>query len=165
VEAQEQLSLIAELGIGFAGFLAIFLIFARREGRFSPADSVRVRAIIQSSFLVVFMALLPLLIMLSDVEAATLWRVSSVIHFAASAAGAVVVGRQQRALAPSDRAEVGRLNNVIAWGLSLLQFVLLATNALGVFGDPSALLYLAALVTLLGVATSNFVTIAVQRLL
>jgi hypothetical protein len=32
VEATEQLSLIAELGIGFAGFLAIFLIFARREG-------------------------------------------------------------------------------------------------------------------------------------
>jgi hypothetical protein len=165
VEAQEQLSLIAELGIGFAGFLAIFLIFARREGRFSPADSVRVRAIIQSSFLAIFMALLPLLIMLSNVEAATLWRASSLVHFAASAAGAVVVGRQQLALAPSDRMEVGRLNNLTAWGLSLFQFLLLATNAMGVFGDPSALPYLASLVCLLGVATSNFVTIAVQRLL
>ena len=165
MEAQEQLSLIAELGIGFAGFLAIFLIFARSEGRFSPADSVRVRAIIQSSFLVVFMALLPLLIMLSDVEAATLWRASSLVYFAASVAGAVAVGRQQFALAPSDRVEVGRLNNFIAWGLSLLQFLLLAGNAIGVFGDPSALPYLAALVCILGVATSNFVTIAVHKLL
>jgi hypothetical protein len=165
VDATEQLSLIAELGIGFAGFLAIFLIFARREGRFSPADSVRVRAIIQSSFLAIFMALLPLLIMLSNTDAATLWRASSLIHFTASAAGAVVVGRQQLALAPSDRAEVGPLNNFIAWGLSLLQFILLAMNAIGVFGEPSALPYLASLVCLLGVATSNFVTIAVQRLL
>ena len=165
MEAQEHLSLIAELGIGFAGFLAIFLIFARREGRFSPADSVRVRAIIQSSFLAIFMALIPLLIMLSDVEASTLWRTSSLVHFAASAAGAVAVGRQQFGLAPSDRVEVGRLNNFIAWGLSLLQFLLLAGNAIGLFGDPSALPYLAALVCILGVATSNFVTIAVHRLL
>jgi len=66
--------LIAELGIGFAGFLAIFLIFVRSEGRFSPADSVRVRVIILSSFITIFMALLPLLLMLSDVATSTMWR-------------------------------------------------------------------------------------------
>jgi hypothetical protein len=165
VEATEQLSLIAELGIGFAGFLAVFLIFARREGRFSPADSIRVRAIIQSSFIVIFMALLPLLVMLSEVETGTLWRASSLVYLAVSVAGGAVVGRSQIALTPGDRVEVGRLNNFIAWGLSLLHLLLLAGNAVGMFGEPSALPYLTALVCTLGVATSNFITIAVHKLL
>jgi hypothetical protein len=165
VEAKEQLSLIAELGIGFAGFLAVFLIFARREGRFSPADSVRIRAIIQSSFITIFMALLPLLVMLAEVKTATLWRASSLVHLVVSAVGGVVVGRKQLALVPAEREEVGRLNNLVAWGLSLVHFILLAANAVGMFGDPSALPYLAALVCTLAVATSNFVTIAVHRLL
>jgi hypothetical protein len=165
VEATEPLSLIAELGLGFAGFLAVFLIFARREGRFSPADSVRVRAIIQSSFITIFMALLPLLATLSELETVALWRLSSLVHLAVSAVGGVVVGRRQLALAPGDRVEVGLLNNLVAWGLTLLHFLLLSGNAIGMFGDPSALPYLAALVCMLGVATSNFITIAVHKLL
>ncbi len=66
--ATELLSLIAELGVAFAGFLAVFLIFARRDGRFSPADSVRVRAIIAASFTSIFMALLPLCVFRSIVN-------------------------------------------------------------------------------------------------
>jgi hypothetical protein len=111
------------------------------------------------------MALLPLLAMLSKVETATLWRASSLAFLAVLVVAGVVIRRIQRALAPGDRVEVGLLNNFVAWGLFLAQLLLLTGNAIGVFGDPSALPYLTALVCVLGTATSNFVTIAVHRLL
>jgi hypothetical protein len=62
MNAMSELVLFAELGAAFAGFIAIFLIFARREGRFSPADSLRIRSIILASFSVVFTALAPLVL-------------------------------------------------------------------------------------------------------
>ena len=34
-----ELILIAELALGYAGFMAIFLIFARRKGHFNLADA------------------------------------------------------------------------------------------------------------------------------
>ena len=71
---REELAILAELGIAFAGFLAVFLIFARREGRFSPADSLRVRSIIVSSLSAVFLALLPLALNLYGLEGIALWR-------------------------------------------------------------------------------------------
>ena len=165
MEATSQLSLIAELGIGFAGFLAIFLIFARREGRFSPADSVRVRAIILASFTSIFLALLPLLLTLAGLEEGTLWRASSLVYLAVVLPSSVAVGRVQLALRPEDRAELGLFNSIISWTLASVGPVLLTANATGIFGEPSALPYLTALVATLGIATSNFITIAFQRLL
>jgi hypothetical protein len=165
VEATGQLSLIAELGIGFAGFLAIFLIFARHEGRFSPADSVRVRAIILASFTSIFLALLPLLLSLAELEEATLWRASSLVYLAVVIPSTAAVGRLQFALRPEDRAELGLFNNIISWGLASVGPAVLTANAIGIFGDPSPLPYLMALVATLGIATSNFITIAFQRLL
>ena len=124
---REELALIAELGVAFAGFLAIFLIFARREGRFSPADSLRVRSIIVSSLAAVFLALAPLAMSLYGWQGAVLWRAAS--------------------------------------GLVLVIGVLLISNIFEVFGAPSAAPYVAALICTLGIAASNFVTIAFQRLL
>ena len=60
--ATDELALFAQLGAAFAGFIAIFLIFARREGRFSAADSLRIRSIILASFSAVFFSLVPLVL-------------------------------------------------------------------------------------------------------
>ena len=74
---RDELGLIAELGVAFAGFVSIFLIFARAEGRFSPADSLRVRSIILASMSAVFMALLPLVLIHAGVTDGSLWRSAS----------------------------------------------------------------------------------------
>ena len=163
--ATELLSLIAELGLGFAGFLAIFLIFARRESRFSPADGIRVRGIVYASFVAIFMALLPLLLMQVELGEITMWRASSVVFLLVGIFVCASIGRAQLSASADERAGVGFLNNVVTWGISALALALLGTNAVGGFGEPSAPPYLTALVLSLGVATSNFVTIAIQRLL
>ncbi len=165
MNGREELALIAELGVAFAGFLAIFLIFARREGRFSPADSLRVRSIIVSSLSAVFLALVPLVMNLYGLEGVILWRTASILALAVGAVMSLHVGRRQYALPPEERAAVGFVHSNIAWSLVLLSGVLLISNILGLFREPSAAPYMAALVCALGIATSNFVTIAFHRLL
>lgn len=162
---REELALIAELGVAFAGFLAVFLIFARREGRFSPADSLRVRSIIVSSLSAVFLALLPLALNLYGLEGPSLWRMASILALAVGTATSLHVGLKQLALPPEERAKVGFVHSNIAWGLVLVIAMLLVSNVLGLFHEPSAAPYVGALICALGVATSNFVTIAFQRLL
>lgn len=163
--ATGELALIAELGVAFAGFLAIFLIFARREGRFSPPDSLRVRSILISSFFAVFFALLPLALSLYGMRTHTLWRIASGAGLFIGVLAGLAIARRQLALTPEERATVGNLHTIVAWGLVFLAAVLFAGNTLGMFGEPAAAPYVTALICSLGVATSNFVTIAFQRLL
>jgi len=160
MQGAAELALIAELGVGFAGFVAIFLIFARRDGRFSPADSLRVRSIITASFQTVFASLLPLALSLYGLSGPQLWRIASLLAIAAAVPVVLHIARLHLSLAPQDRAEVGLAHSYIAWGLSAVSVVLFIANAAGSLGGPGAALYVSALIGLLGIATSNFVTIA-----
>lgn len=161
----DHLSLIAELGIAFAGFVAIFLIFARRDGRFSAADSLRVRSIILSSLGVVFIVLAPLLLHSYGLREVLLWRTASTIGLAVGLPTGLNVGARQLRMSVADNAEVGAVHTFVSWGLFLLAFALLSTNALGLFFEPTAWPFLTASACILGIATSNFITIAFQRLL
>ncbi len=166
LNATEQLSLIAELGVGFIGFVAIFLIFARREGRFSRVDSIRVRTMITSSLVAVFMALLPLVLALTVLSPATIWRGSSLVFLAVTVSMGAVIARIQLALPPEEQAPAGsHMNRRVSWGSTTLAGSLLVANSLGGFGEPSAFPYVASLVLALGIATSNFVTVAIRRLM
>lgn len=161
--ATEQLVLLAQLGATFSGLLSIFLIFARGGGRFSPADSLRVRSIILSSFYVVFFALAPLALRLLGWEEVTVWRVASALAALGAIPTGANVARSQLRLSRAERAHVGRIHSLVAWGLFLLAGVLIGSNV--VAAEPGPALYVLALCCGLGIGASNFVTIAFQRLL
>lgn len=163
--AADSLSLLAELGAAFAGFIAIFLIFARREGRFSPADSLRIRSIILASFSTVFLSLVPLILQQAGLSGGELWRVTSAIALVGGVLAGGLVALKHASLEPADRVDVGAVHSVITWGLFALATILLISNLLWLFSPPSAWRYLAALACALGIAATNFVTIAFQRLL
>ena len=163
--AADELALFAELGAAFAGFIAIFLIFARREGRFSPADSLRIRSIILASFSAVFFSLIPLVLYHAGLSGAGQWQVASAVALIVGLLQGGVVARKQLALSPADRASVGLAHSVITWALYGIAAVFFAANALSLGLTPSPWPYLASLVCILGIAAMNFVTIAFQRLL
>jgi hypothetical protein len=165
VGATDELALFAELGAAFAGFIAIFLIFARREGRFSPADSLRIRSIILASFSAVFISLVPLVLQHAGFSGVALWRAASTVALIGGLLAGSMVARKHLALSPTDRANVGAVHSVITWGLFAIAAVLLVSNAFWLVSIPSAWPYLASLVFILGIAATNFVTIAFQRLL
>ena len=164
MDAVGELALLAELGVGFAGFVAIFLIFARREERFNAADSLRVRNIIMSSFHTVFGSLAPLAIRLYGISDSRLWFVSSILSLAFGLLTTLHAIRVAAAMSSADRAEIGPLFLAVAFGLGGAFFVALGVNAMGILGEPAAALYVTSLVCLLGLATSNFVSIAFRRL-
>jgi len=159
------LALFAELGAAFAGFIAIFLIFARREGRFSPADSLRIQSIILASFSAVFFSLFPLVLARAGLEGGAVWRISSLMAVASGLFQGSVVARRQIALTAEERGTVGTTHSVVTWGLFGVAAILFSWNVLGLGSAPAAWRYLASLVCILGIAAMNFVTIAFQRLL
>jgi hypothetical protein len=162
---RDELTLIAELGAAYAGFLAIFLIFARREGRFSPSDGVAIRSMILGSFSIVFIALVPLALGAIGVVEETAWRSSSCFGLIVSLAIGANIGFSIRRLSPEERTELGSTGPIVAWGLTALIAFLLLSNTFALFGPPSAGLHIAALVALLGITTLNFADIAFERLI
>ena len=160
---REELALIAELGVGFVGFVSVFLIFARREGGFSPADGYRVRAIVLSALEAVFFALLPLILDLYGLAGTNLWRSASALGLLALIATTVHLGSKQRALSPEARAEL--VGVAAPWVLAVITCLLYLSNIAAVFHEPTAAPYVAAMVACLAIAALNFVTIAFQRLL
>jgi peptidoglycan/LPS O-acetylase OafA/YrhL len=163
--AREKARLIAELGVAFAGFVAIFLIFARREGHFSPADSLRIRSIILSSLFAVFISLVPMVLHHLELRSTSLWRVASAAALIGGLLPGGLVAREHLALSRVDRREVGAVHSFVSWGLFAVAVALYASNVFEFPWVSSAWPYLAALVCVLGIAASNFVTIAFQRLL
>jgi hypothetical protein len=160
---REELALIAELGVGFVGFVSVFLIFARRDGGFSPADGFRVRAIVLSALESVFFALLPLILHLYGLAGTNLWRSVSALGLLAVIATASHLGAKQRALSLEDRVEL--VGIAAPWILAVITGLLYLSNIAAPFHEPTAAPYVAAMVMCLAIAASNFVTIAFQRLL
>ena len=52
----------ADVAVAFAGFIGVFLVLARRDGRFSADDSLTIRVIVASSVEPVFYSALPLVL-------------------------------------------------------------------------------------------------------
>lgn len=160
----DELALIAELGAAFAGFLAIFLIFAKREGRFSPVDSLAVRSMILSSFSTIFIALVPLALAVLEFSEPVVWRSSSGFGLLVLSLVAVNMGLSQRRIPPSSRTDLNSALVIAVWLMASTVAALFAANVFAVFGTPSAGLHISALVVMLAVTALNFSDIAFKRL-
>ena len=163
MSGSNELILLAELALGYAGFMAIFLIFARHEGHFNLADAFRIRSIISSSFFALFGSLLPLALSLYGLEGTSLWTVSSAVIALVGMAIILPLAIAHMGMTSEERLEVGRLYSISAWGLAAFGEVLVVSNTFGLLGRPSAAVYVTAMISLLGVATVNFVAITFRR--
>ncbi len=165
MSGHDELILMAELGAAFAGFLAIFLIFARREGRFSPTDSLAVRSMILGSFSTLFLALAPLALAALDTPEVVVWRVSGALGFLVFISVSASMALAHRRIPRDARADLNPRLVIAAWLLASLAMVLFLANLAGQFGGPSAGLHISALVVLLGITAINFSDIAFKRLI
>jgi hypothetical protein len=165
VSGRDELILLAELGAAFAGFLAIFLIFARREGRFSPIDSLAVRSMILGSFSTVFLSLAPLALAALEVSELAVWRASSALGLLLILSVGVSMALAHRRVPRDVRSDLKPILVVAAWSLATLVTALFIANLAGYFGGPSAGLHISGLVLLLGITALNFSDIAFKRLI
>ena len=167
MEIADELAVIAEIGIAFAGFMSIFLVFASRDGRFSPADSIQVVIIITSGFGTVLNALAPLVLhrLLLDAELAL--RLGAALSILMAVLMGIYFEREFRQLRiRQDPMEAGsKLSQSIGRGGALLSILLQASVVLWAAGVASPGVYLLALLLGLILGASAFVSLAVSRLL
>jgi len=159
-----DLPLLAEISIAYVGFISIFLIFARRDGRFEKHDSLRVEALFTASFMGVFLSLVPIALSYANISEATVLRIPSALGAIASASIMLSLGKRQFSLPAESRAKIGLINNLYAWPAGSFIVLSLSSIALGVNPVSAEFLYLTVIVLFLGISTSNFVTIARQKL-
>ncbi len=160
----DDLPVLAEVSVAFAGFISIFLIFARRDGRFEKHDSLRVEAIFTASFTGVFLSLTPIALSYADISESTAFRIPSGLGAIAIVLILTSIGKRQFSLPVESRAKIGLLNNLYAWPVGIFTVLSLASIALGINPVSAEFLYVTVIVLLLGISTSNFVTIARQKL-
>lgn len=153
---------ISQLGAVFAGFIAIFTVFTRPDGRFSRAESLRIRSMLYASFLTVLGSLLPLVVSAYGVVPPALWRRSAILFLATGLIAVLDAARHNLSLERTQRMKVGRVHFYVSWALALAAVVLTGLTALG-HGGPGH--YLLALLLTVAVAISNFVTTTLLRLL
>lgn len=158
---EEFLIGVSQLGATFAGFVAIFLIFVRRDGRFSSADALRIRALIYTSLLVMVVGLIPVA-MSFVVGESELWRTSAYLALAVGCLALVDVGRCHAAMSKEDRREIVLLHALVTYGLGFGAAALVAALALG-FGSGSALYVTALMLTVANVVTT-FITLSFKNL-
>ena len=167
MEIADELAVIAEIGIAFAGFMSIFLVFASRDGRFSPADSIQVVIIITSGFGTVLNALAPLVLhrLLLDAELAL--RLSATFTIVIAVLLGIYFEREFRHLRVQQGSmEAGsRLSQFVGRGGALVIILLQASVVLWAAGSASPGVYLLALLLGLIIGASAFVSLAVSRLL
>ena len=167
MEIADELAVMAEVGIAFAGFMSIFLVFASRDGRFSPADSVQVVMIIASGFGTVLNALLPLVLhrLLLDAELAL--RSGAALSISLSGLMGIYFERVFRQLrVQQGHGEAGNmLSQSVGRGGSLIFLLLQASVVLWAAGSASPGVYLLALLMGLIVGAFAFISLAFSRLL
>tara|TARA_R110002073_G_scaffold246232_6_gene409073 strand:- start:6789 stop:7277 length:489 start_codon:yes stop_codon:yes gene_type:complete len=150
---------ISQLGAVFAGFLAIVLVYAGKDGRMSPPRGLRARAILHSSFLVIFGALLPLVFDALHQDVSRVWQWSAI---AVLPIGSLMVAegvRHHLKMSAGDRQQAGWLQTMVPWSFSGLGMALILGLALG-YGAGG--LYILALVLALASATISFMTMALE---
>jgi hypothetical protein len=160
---EEELLLgISQLGAVFAGFVSIFLVFAKKDGRFSPADSLRVRSIIHSGFSVVFGALVPFIFWSYEFGERQIWLYSAIVFVFAGGLVSSDIARNMLAIKGDSRKDLRGGSTFAAWSLGVIAFVLAVSIIAGYAGAAN---YILALIAILAIAMINFVTIALRRLL
>ncbi len=152
---------VSQLGATFMGFVAIFLIFVRQDGRFTPADALRIRALIYTSLLVVAGGLLPVM-MFFLLGGDLAWRAAAATMLVIGSAITVDVARSQLKLSKEDLRELVVLHAVVTYALA---FVALALSVVVVLGYGSGgVLYTTALMLTVASVMITFITLAFKNL-
>jgi hypothetical protein len=151
----ETLTAVAELALGLAGFSAIVIALGERSGRIS-VDRLAVIFLLTASFVTLFLALIPLVLVALGLGESSSFRVSSaamVIVAIVWLVALVPAGFRENVLEPMKES----VFTPIALGLAVANIVLQGVSAAGLIGaDPFGIYPLGLFVYLLGAASTFF---------
>ena len=138
MEGASQLGILAEVGVGLAGFSGLmFAVQSRNQAH--PWETYRVLGLLSTCFHVLLLALLPAVVHSFGVTGPTLWRASSGIALALTLPTPILIARAK----PEDYApRYYRLTTALSYTLGMVGYTGLAVNLFAIGTEGAFSLYL-----------------------
>lgn len=160
MDAIEQLGVIAEIAAVFAGFIAIFIAFIGRDGRFAAADAHFIQAMVLSTMYTIAFALLPpVLLLLARGDA--IWFEASLAAFLVSVPIGIYQTWMQVRMPGEESQKISLWWHVPGWALAGAT-ALAYLGACFAWADPEGL-YLAGNTLSLAIGIWCFVAIVFRK--
>jgi ABC-type dipeptide/oligopeptide/nickel transport system permease component len=156
----DQLGTIAEIAATYSGFIAVFIAFVGRDGRFAAADAHFVQAMVLATLFTLVCALAPRVLSLF-IPSARLWLASSIVAFVISAPIGVYQAWAQMRMPDHESQKISMVWHVPGWALAAasgVSFILALTGWISAQG-----FYLAGTTFSLGIAVWCFVAIVFRK--
>lgn len=155
----------AQVSISLAGFVGVFLVLARRDGAFSPADAFLIRVLILCCIPPVFYSVLPLLLTGFGFSAGQVWTASSSIAAIAIGFISLHVIAAQRSLHVEDRQHLPFWQSLLSYLLVTAGLLAQAANAVHWPLPASGALYASSIWLILLVGGMTFTLLILRRVL
>ena len=154
------LDLLAELSIALLGFIAVFSVFARQDGKFSAADKHFVQAMVFDSVSVTGFAILANFLK-AALEPAQLWFVCAVAFVIVGTLIMVFIAIDQAQMPKDESQKIHVLWHVGAWASALLAGLAVIAAIFGYWSYQLG--FVAALCLIFANALYCFVAIVFRR--
>lgn len=160
MDAQQQLGLLASIAATYSGFIAVFLAFIGKDGRFAVSDGHFVQAMVLSTIGVVVLALTPPALSLI-VSPAETWRGVTLFAIIAGLPSTLFQAWQQVREARDPSQRIAAFWHVPGWVLGVASF---ACFIAGLMNEAvRAGYYVAGVSLILGVAIWSFIAIVFRK--
>ena len=146
MHALAQLGLLAELAIALLGFIAVFTIFARQDGKFAASDKHFIQAMVLNCAGISVLAVLPRALS-HIVEAEEIWRICVATGLVLGSVIATQIARDQMRMPKEEAEKVHFIWHLVGWTLGTGAFLFLFsayfgwTSFLGAFMAAMSLLF------------------------
>ena len=149
IEAARGLAAIAQIGLGFTGFIAVVVTLSGDPRTWARIDRLRVASMLADSLATMFFALLPFALVHVGAAPETTFRIASALlaSFLTTSAIVIVSRRERRDVVPHG--VVTRRIVVLTTSLRTLVIAFQVANAAGIFGAASIGVFLFGLMWLL----------------
>jgi len=159
------LALIAEVAVGFTGFAAIASALGESPSvADARLDRLRLRNLVETGVTIVMMAIVPLVLLQTDRDADSVWRVSSAMLLATLIVLMVLHGGRNRSAKVSELAGYSGWAAVALWGLGGGSLVVLVVALVAPGALRIDVAYAAALTQMTAILGVYFIRLAASLL-
>lgn len=132
--AFDQLAVISGISATFLGFIAVFLVFSNREGRFSESDKHFIQGLVLIASYTIIIALMPGALSFL-VAGNVLWTLSLGFAAVLATASSVFQLRIQLKMTAEEAAKIHWGWHFVSWAVTIIGVLLIIAGLLGL-ADP-----------------------------
>jgi hypothetical protein len=159
MDAQQQLGLLASIAATYSGFIAVFIAFIGKDGRFAISDGHFVQAMVLSTIGVIVLALTPPALAL--IAPQQTWLYVTLFAIIAGIPSALFQAWQQVREARDPSQKIAPVWHVPSWVLGIASF---ACYIAGMMNEAArAGYYVAGVSMILGIAIWSFIAIVFRK--